>query len=562
MFNDYFINVFQLTGSFSPDDISFPLSIVNSVKVDENKVINLISKLNANSAMGPDNLGNSFYIKCKNELSKSICFIFRTFLNKGLYPKFWKVSKVVPIFKEGDKKSVENYRPISLLCNISKIFERLLFDEIYSHVEHFLHQSQFGFRKKRSAVLQLLCFLDQVSKCDDDKSANDLIVFYIDFQKAFDKVPHKPIEKIRNLGFGGKLLGTIAIYLQNRHQFVNINGISFKVKQITSSVPQGSIIGPLLFLIYFNDLPDAFTDSLSFGYADDFKFLSTDAIFFTSDLLRLEYWCEENHMSLNLDKCVTNLNFKGNQTFCFCGLEMKNALSHKDLGVIISKSLNWKDNCDNRLSKATRSFFFLKRNMSQNSSGRTKLNAYCGYIVPILSYASQVWYANKNELRLIEKLQKRAFKWILGESSDCYSTRCKKLKILPLSLYIEMHDLLFFLCVTKGKYDIDNDKYIQISSASLETRQPSRGDFKLPCLSKHRSQHNFWYRGALLFNLFGQHIDLISYDVQAIKLEPTKLYWKYVNQRYTENNLCTWRILCFCDNCNNYGKLTDLSTEG
>ena len=182
--------------------------------------------------------------------------------------------------------------------------------------------------------------------------------------------------------------------------------------------------------------------------------------------------------------------------------------------------------------------------MSQNSSERTKLNAYCGYIVPILSYASQVWYPNKKELRLIEKLQKRAFKWILGESSDCYSTRCKKLKILPLSLYIEMHDLLFFLCVTKGKYDIDNDKYIQISNASIETRQASRGDFKLPCFSKHRSQHNFWYRGALL------------------KLEVTKLYWKYVNQRYTENNLCTWRILCFCDNCNNYGKLTDLSTEG
>ena len=114
----------------------------------------------------------------------------------------------------------------------------------------------------------------------------------------------------------------------------------------------------------------------------------------------------------------------------------------------------------------------------------------------------------------------------------------------------------------RNNSDRNNHKYIQISSASLETRQASRGDFKLPCLSKHRSQHNFWYRGALLFTLFGQHIDLISYDVQAIKLELTKLYWEYVNQRYTENTLCTWRILCFSDNCNNYGKLTDLSTEG
>ena len=118
--------------------------------------------------------------------------------------------------------------------------------------------------------------------------------------------------------------------------------------------------------IYFNELPDAFTDSLSFGYADDFKSLSTDAMLFTSDFLRLETRCEENHMSLNLDKCV-NLNFKGNRTFCFCGLEMKNALSYKDHGVIFSKSLDWRENY-NRLSKATRSFFFPKRNMSPNSS--------------------------------------------------------------------------------------------------------------------------------------------------------------------------------------------------
>ena len=266
-------------------------------------------------------------------------------------------------------------------------------------------------------------------------------------------------------------------------------------------------------------------------------------------------------MSLNLDKCV-NLNFKGNQTFCFCGLDMENAPSHKDLGVIVSNSLNWRENCDKRLSKATRSFFFLKRSMSQNASGRTKLNAYCGYIVPILSYASQVWYPNKSELRLLEKLQKRASKWILGESSDCYSTRCKKLKLLPLSLYSEMHDLLFFLCVIKGKYDVDSEKYIQTSSASPGTRQGSRGDFKLPCLSKHRGHHNFWYRGALLFNIFRQYIDFFSFDEQSVKLELTTLYWKYAYQRYKENNICTWRILCFCDNCNNYGKLTNLSTEG
>ena len=220
----------------------------------------------------------------------------------------WKTANVCPIVKKGSKSSPSNYRPVSLTCIVCKVLESIIKDEIFKHLlcNDMLLSSQHGFQSGRSCLSNLLEFLDDVSKLRDEGNSVDVI--YLDFSKAFDKVPHdKLLIKVEALGIRGQILAWVRDYLADRKQRVVINGEQSEFADVTSGVPQGSVLGPVLFLIYINDLDVGLSCNIK-KFADDTKIYGqvnneADCRKLQDDLDRLISWSVRWGMEFNVEKC-------------------------------------------------------------------------------------------------------------------------------------------------------------------------------------------------------------------------------------------------------------------
>ena len=195
-------------------------------------------------------------------------------------------------------------------------------------------------------------FLDTVYRKCDTISSDDISFLYLDNAKAFDKVPHHLLmKKLESFDIGGKIILLLHSYLEDKKQFVKIGNCYSSLENETSGVPQGSILGPLLFLIFINDLPDANPDIESFGFADGYKFIVHDQAKLDRSAKNIEDWCRENGMELNANKWKL-LNVRGNLTTSMCGQEVKPTEFQKDLGLIITSNLSWQGDCDHRVKKS------------------------------------------------------------------------------------------------------------------------------------------------------------------------------------------------------------------
>ena len=541
LFNDFFSDVFIDKGQIQQEQ-TFPKSKLNYFTISEREIEETLRGLQINKACGPDDIGN-IILKNTPALAKSLRLIFQTSLNKGKFPTSWKICEITPIYKENDRADISQYRPISLLKNVSKVFEKILFTNIYPLVERQLSDDQYGFRQARSVVLQLLIYLDEIFNRLDNKEHNEIHALYIDFRKAFDKVTHqKLISKLNEMGIGGKLLKLLASYLTDRQQRVKIRDHKSEPSKVTSGVPQGSILGPLMFIVYINTLPNCVKGTNAYGYADDFKVVTSNIQEANQALKHIQQWSNENDMVLNLDKSKI-LSIKGETVEPNQELEV--VKTQKDLGVIMSSNLSWAGNCRKRVSMAWRSFYYVKRNISPIANVTTKLNGYVGYVVPVLTYASEVWFPSKLESKALEKVQKTATKWI-GSSKDDYKTRLARLEILPISMYMELHDLLLLLSIMKGNYNIRRSKIPNIKLT--ETRQ--NNEFEIPKHRLRKCDENFWTRATRLYNIVRK-----TTDKPLSKKLLTQLYTSFFHRRYNELDSCSWRILCNCGNCNPLKKL-------
>ncbi|CAB3992988.1 Hypothetical predicted protein, partial [Paramuricea clavata] len=271
MFNSYFASVFDSDDSLREEtshDLETP--VLSEIILTVEEVQAVLETLDVTKATGPDNVPARLLKETAPVISTSLCTLFNKSLSQGALPEDWKIANIIPVYKKGEKEYAENYRPISLLSIVSKVLERCVFYNIREQLYQVIKTSQHGFTRGKSCVTNLLEVLNYIGSILDVGGQVDAV--YLDMSKAFDKVNHKHLlHKLRMAGFGGSLLQWFQSYLTNRHQRVTAQGSTSTTLPVTSGVPQGSILGPVLFSLYVNDLPDTVTSSHVAMFADDTK---------------------------------------------------------------------------------------------------------------------------------------------------------------------------------------------------------------------------------------------------------------------------------------------------
>ncbi len=424
LFNDFFASVYTrdrgTVPGFADKGFHTPL---NSVDINVTIVSKVLSKMPSKYSCGPDGIPSIFYKQCQNVLAFPLSILFARSLATAEIPEIWKRTVVVPVYKKGNRSLPTNYRPVSLSCAIMLAFERCLKPSMVKHLEinKLLSDKQYGFRAGRSVEVQLLSTLNEWTLALDKGYCIDAI--YTDFAKAFDTVSHsKLLIKLWGFGFRGILYDWLRSYLSGRKQLVKIGSKVSGWTDVVSGVPQGSVLGPLLFLIFIDDLVAVLpADVRVMLYADDAKLYyiyppTGWTPILQAALVVLQEWTVAWDLRLAIAKCVAiyfgRVNSK--HSYNLLGQELDLVTTVRDLGVTVLEDLTWYSHIANIVAKASRcaqaivkSFHYVNLELLAK--------AFTVYVRPILEAASVVWSPYlKQDKMLLESVQraysKRIFK--------------------------------------------------------------------------------------------------------------------------------------------------------
>ena len=360
-FNAYFSSVGVCSNSHSPHFPSFASPIIESIDFNEQDVITAINKLKSNLSAGPDGFPPLLFKQIKYAIATPLTLLFKQLLSVASIPKVWKSTVVIPVHKKGPTNVLSNYRPISITCVPCKLLERIVVNRIYSHLvdNGLLCKEQHGFVRGRSTLTNLLESLNDWTHNTDDKCST--VVIYIDFSKAFDVVQHdKLFIKLRAYGICGTLLEWIINLFSNRSFNTKISDLLSAVANLICAVIQGSVIGPLMFLIYINDLIvllNKFRIKVKL-FADDVKLyvkVVNDVALgdLRNALAALVQWAEEWQLSLSIKKCCVLCIGKdvANQ-FCISDVPLPIVTFTRDLGITVSQNLSFSQHITGIVAKA------------------------------------------------------------------------------------------------------------------------------------------------------------------------------------------------------------------
>ena len=467
-FNTFFISQFTPCNRQYRD---FPPSVLNEIEFSLEEVLETL--LQTSDGMGSDNTSRATIRTIATPLSIHFLNLARSILETAKYSDNWKLVEVKPLQKKGAKTIISNYWPVANLSRLLLSFERLLFKHLYIFNAPKINSSQHGFMKNRPTTSQLLLHLNLLH--DSLDIGEEVFTLYLDFCKAFDEVNHfLLIEKLKNFGIGGKLLQLLSSYLEDRSQRTVINNIYSEYLPINSGVPQGSVLGLLLFLVFINDLPDVLEISIAYLFADDTKINNTYPVLLQNDLLRLHHWSLENKMQFNSSKTsliwftLKRKDIKEQPLCVFGGEDI--SFTRKPvvgLGIGVCCNLSWTEHVKSKVCKAHGRFISIKRNLTNNLSTSHKASVYVLYRRPLILYGTTVWFANRTNLEKMESFQSRVTRWIT--LYDAYKERLIQSNILLLSLLFQLEDLLTFNKVLNGKLGPEVRSLIEPSKAPDKT---------------------------------------------------------------------------------------------
>ena len=547
-FNNYFVNIANNLnkGKKDSDCQDFHQFMKNRVDdsiflndITPNEIEDIIKNLNPNKS---SDLSPRILKLVRYSISPVLTALFNNCMHASVFPDELKVARVIPLFKAGDKNDITNYRPISLLPVLSKIFEKLIHCRMTAFLDkhHVLYKKQFGFRKQHSTIHALNTAVTQIVKSLNN---DDVVIgVFLDFSKAFDTVVHRILlRKLEHYGIRGKALDLLTNYLSNRKQFVCVDGIKSDLLDITNGVPQGSVLGPLLFLLYINDLVYSqckctsrtcmsnCTETASFIlFADDTNLFvnGNDIISVASKtnliISNIKRYLEANYLHINIKKSnfihFTSPRSKkekfGTNLIMFDSQPLIKVTETKFLGVIIDEKLDWKSHIKyigKKVSSTTRSLWEMRRIITKS----LRNSVYNALVNSHLSYAISVWGsgANVSKLKPLFTIQKRCLRnlfkirkvseFIKGHTKSTFNNH-KILSVYNLYFYFTVSCIARLRQLRSPEYlysllNIDNDKHRII----------------IPLLKTEHYQQNFLYQGPKLWNQILPYIKDRNFNIPS-----------------------------------------------
>lgn len=426
----------------------------NFVPVSEDDVSRVITTLKADKGMGHDGISNFFIKKTAKSISLPLSIIIARMVSTSCYPKIWKLGNWAPIPKDGSGSDMSGFRGVAVLCGFNQVVEKLLHEQLMSHCNKFIHPRQHGFLKFHSTQTNLVEFVQAASNAVD--SGGQVDVIYLDIAKAFDRVPHRLlIQKLVAYGFTQASAAFMSSYLRDRAYQVKLNGATSRRVQPTSGVGQGSVLGPPLFLIFFNDVLSEISSDV-WAFADDIKVVKNidtvdDVVQLQQDVERVNKWCGRNGLALNTQKSrmmsFTRKKLPIVAQYSIDGEEVVRVTEMRDLGVTMDSKLSFDVHVDNVVKKAAKMMGFVMRLCKPFHMLKPIVSLFNQLVRPSLEYCSTAW--NPYYVQYSDRLEaiQHAFTRYLYRKFhypyEPYNTRLQRLGMCSLLDRREVADMLF-----------------------------------------------------------------------------------------------------------------------